>query len=114
MEYRFGVTQLAVLGRLDREGAMSTGELARAERVRPQSMSQTLADLESEGLVSRTPDERDGRRPLVALTDAGREALEHDRMVREGWLAQTLAGFTPEERDTLQRAIGLLSRITEQ
>jgi DNA-binding MarR family transcriptional regulator len=114
MEYRFGLTQVAVLGRLDREGPMSTGELARAERVRPQSMSQTLADLEAEGLVSRTPDERDGRRTLVALTETGREALEHDRMAREGWLAQALAGFTPDEQDTLQRAIGLLSRITEQ
>ena len=36
---------------LDREGAASVSELASGERVRPQSMAQTVADLEAEGLV---------------------------------------------------------------
>src|ERR1700689_1216834 len=44
----FGMTQAAVLGRLDREGSQSIGDLAGAERVRPQSMSQMLADLEAD------------------------------------------------------------------
>jgi hypothetical protein len=42
-EHRFPLTHAAVLGRLDREGAQSTVDLAGAERVRPQSMGQTLA-----------------------------------------------------------------------
>lgn len=35
-------TQAGVLGRLEREGTQSIGALATAERVRPQSMSQTV------------------------------------------------------------------------
>ena len=43
-ENRFPLSQGAVLGRLDREGAQSIGDLATAERVRPQSMTQTVDD----------------------------------------------------------------------
>lgn len=114
MEYRFGLTQAAVLGRLDCEGPLFTGYLARAERVRPQSMSQTLAELEAEGLVSRTPDPRDGRRTLVSLTDAGRQELERDRASRDGWIAKALAeDFTVEEQRLLRQATELLRRLSE-
>src|ERR1044072_8308935 len=70
---RFSISQGAVLGRLDREGPQSVSDLAAAERVRPQSMAQTVADLESAGLVDRSPDPDDGRRALVSLTAAGNE-----------------------------------------
>ena len=43
-EHRFPLTHGAVLGRLDRQGPLSTAELACAERVRQQSMGQTLAE----------------------------------------------------------------------
>jgi DNA-binding MarR family transcriptional regulator len=109
----FPLTQIAVLGRLDRDGAQSIGDLANAERVRPQSMSQTLAELEGEGLVARRPDARDGRRTLVELTAAGRAALRKDRARRDGWLAEALAGFTDEERALLEEAVALLARLSE-
>ena len=51
-----------MLGRLDREGTKSIGDLALAERVRPQSMTQTIADLEADGLIARRADPDDGRR----------------------------------------------------
>ena len=67
------VAQLTVLGRLDREGPASISDLAAAERMRPQSMAQTVRDLEAAGLVSRRPDPDDGRRAFVELTPAGLE-----------------------------------------
>lgn len=113
-EHRFPMTQAAVLGRLDREGPHSIGDLAAAERVRSQSMSQTLAELEAEGLVTRRPDERDARRTRIELTAAGLAALEQDRAMREGWLARAIdAGFTDEERAALERALPLLARLAE-
>src|SRR5437588_13130242 len=78
-EHRFPITHGAVLGRLDRDGAQSVSDLAVAERVRPQSMAQTVADLEADGLVERRPDPGDRRRALVSLTQAGRSALVLDR-----------------------------------
>ena len=113
-EHRFPLTHGAVLGRLDRQGPLSTVELASAERVRPQSMGQTLAELEAQGLVSRRPDEADGRRTLLELTDAGRRTLAEDRGRREGWLAQAIEqGFSGEEQEVLAQAIPLLARLTE-
>jgi DNA-binding MarR family transcriptional regulator len=113
-EHRVPLTQAAVLGRLDRDGTMSIGDLATAEQVRPQSMSQTLAELEVDGMIQRRPDERDGRRILVELTDQGRAALEQDRALREGWLSGAIAeGFSDQELAVLEQAVGLLRRLSE-
>jgi DNA-binding MarR family transcriptional regulator len=113
-EHRFPLSHGAVLGRLDRQGPLSTVELASAERVRPQSMGQTLAELEAQGLVSRRPDEADGRRTLLELTDAGRRTLAEDRQRREGWLTQAIEQeFSADEQEVLAQAIPLLARLTE-
>jgi len=112
-EHRFSLSQGAVLGRLDREGTRSIGDLALAERVRPQSMAQTVADLESCGLIARRTDPADGRRTLVELTDEGRETLQADRRQREGWLARAIAeDLAPAEQELLVRAIALLERLS--
>jgi len=108
------VGQMAVLGRLDREGPASTSDLAAAERMRPQSMAQTVRDLESAGLVSRRPDPDDGRRALVELTPAGLERMLTTRARREGWLAELFEHeFTAAERETLRAALPLLRRIAD-
>src|SRR5437764_6681197 len=75
-EHAFPLSQGAVLGRLDREGAQSVSDLAVAEKVRPQSMAQTVGDLETDRLVLRSPDPDDRRRALVELTADGRAELE--------------------------------------
>jgi DNA-binding MarR family transcriptional regulator len=113
-EHRFSLSQGAVLGRLDRQGTSSIGELATAERVRPQSMAQTVCDLEGLGLIARRPDPSDGRRVLVELTDLGHETLAEDRRKREGWLATAIADdFSNEDQEVLQRALGLLRRLAD-
>lgn len=107
--------QTTVLARLEREGPQSTSDLAERERMRPQSMAETVKELEAAGFVRRDADPTDGRRQLVALTPDGRQALKTDRSRREDWLARALAErLTAEERATLVRAIGLLERLTDE
>lgn len=113
-ERRFSLSQAAVLGRLDREGTKSIGDLAIAERVRPQSMTQTISDLEADGLIERHADPSDGRRSLVELTEQGRETLEADRRQREGWLARAIAeDLSQDEQRVLVQALDLLRRLSE-
>jgi DNA-binding MarR family transcriptional regulator len=113
-EHRFPFTQGSVLGRLDREGRKSIGDLAALERVRPQSMTQTIADLEADGLIERRPDPTDGRRSLVELTESGLETLNEDRRHREGRLARRIADdLTPREQRLLADALPLLERLAE-
>ena len=113
-EHRFPLSHGAVLGRLDREGAQSVSEIAAKERVRPQSMAQTVADLEQDGYVTRRPDPDDGRRALVELTASGLAALEADRRHRDGWLARALdEELTGDERATIAEAVKILRRIAD-
>jgi len=113
-EFAMPLTQAAVLGHLDREGTQSIGELAIRESVRPQSMSQTLAELEALGLVSRAPDASDGRRTIIALTDQGLQRLHEERARRDGWLARAIGELTAEERQTLHDATAILRRLADQ
>jgi DNA-binding MarR family transcriptional regulator len=111
-EHGFPLSQGTVLGRLDRSGPQSISDLAAAERVRPQSMAQTVHDLETAGLVSRRPDPDDRRRAFVELTPVGRETLVADRRHREGWLAQALEhDLSAKERALLGEAVELLQRL---
>jgi DNA-binding MarR family transcriptional regulator len=108
------VGRLAVLGRLDRDGPASISDLAACERIRPQSMAQTVHDLESAGLVSRRPDPADGRRAFVELTAAGHDLLQTTRARRETWLTQALEReLDAAERALLHEALGLLSRLAD-
>lgn len=113
-EHRFPLTHGSVLGRLDREGPQGVSDLAAKERVRPQSMAQTVADLEEDGYVGRRPDPRDGRRALVELTEAGRATLGADRRQREGWLAEAIdERLSADEQRVLAEAVELLRRLVE-
>jgi DNA-binding MarR family transcriptional regulator len=113
-EHRFSLAQGAVLGRLDREGPRGTSDLASAERVRPQSMAQTVSELEIDGLLSRRPDPADGRRALIEITDKGRQTLQDDRRQREGWLIQAITdSFSEQEQQALAEAVPLLRRLAD-
>jgi DNA-binding MarR family transcriptional regulator len=108
------IAELSVLGRLDREGPASVSDLAAAERMRPQSMAQTVRELETAGLVSRRPDPADGRRAFVELTPPGLEKLRASRAAREGWLGQTLEReLDGDERELLREALVLLQRVAD-
>jgi DNA-binding MarR family transcriptional regulator len=113
VEHRFPISHGSVLGRLDREGPRSVSDLATAERVRPQSMAQTVSDLEGDGLVERNPDPSDGRRALVSLTPGGKETLEADRRNREGWLVKAIEELPAEDQETVGKAIVLLRHLAE-
>jgi DNA-binding MarR family transcriptional regulator len=113
-EHHFSLAHGSVLGRLDREGAMSTSDLAAAERVRPQSMAQTVSELEADGLISRRPDPADRRRALLELTDRGRGTLQAERRQREGWLIRAIAdSFDEHEQQILAEAVPLLARLAD-
>ena len=105
------MSQMAVLGCLFRNGELSNGELAGAERVQPPSMTRTVNGLEEGGYVARRPHETDGRQVLVALSEQGRAMVLADRARRDAWLARRLAALSPDERATLRSAATILEAL---
>src|ERR1700744_1034376 len=104
-------SQLATLARLDKMGAMTTADLARAEFVKPQSMGTTLADLEQAGLVQRRPHPTDGRQVLFALTAEGMEARRQRNIAKREWLLTAMAKLDPAEQQTLMAAGAPIKRL---
>ena len=106
--------ELSVLGQLHRRGSLTPGDLAAAERLQPQTLTRALAGLESAGLLSRRPDPGDGRRSLLAITDAGQAALRIEMRQRDDWLAAAMAAeLTSTEIELLRLAGGLLERLAD-
>ena len=107
------IAQMVVLGLLVRLGDQAVGELARAERVQPPSMTRTVNCLEADGYVQRRPHETDGRQVVVSITDEGRAAVLADRQRRDAWLARQLGSLSPTERATLRDAAPILARLAQ-
>jgi DNA-binding MarR family transcriptional regulator len=104
---------MAVLGMLYRQDGQTAGELARAEKVQPPTMTRTLNCLEQGGYVVRRPHDTDGRQVVVEITELGRATVLADRERRDAWLARRLADLTAEERDALRRAAPVLARLAQ-
>lgn len=105
------LTEASVLARLSRDGPATTAELARAERVRPQSMGATVAALVHRGLLERTPHPTDGRRAIIALTARGAALRKSVGDAKRTWLAHAISRLSDAERDTLFDAGTLVERL---
>ncbi|MDP9793828.1 DNA-binding MarR family transcriptional regulator [Catenuloplanes nepalensis] len=104
--------QLAALGHLGREGALSIADLARREGVRHQSMTRTVHLLAEQHLVTLTPDPLDRRQVVVVITPAGSARLTEARHARAAIVADALRTLSPEERDVAARIPAVLRRLT--
>jgi DNA-binding MarR family transcriptional regulator len=103
--------QLSLLATLHHDGERTPRQLAKAERVQPQSLTRTLAALERAGLVDRRRDEHDRRQAWISLTAAGRAALRDDMAERDRWLDERLQRLSRPERAILALAAELMEGL---
>jgi DNA-binding MarR family transcriptional regulator len=109
------LAETSALSRLDRGGPATSSELAKQDRISPQSMGATLAALEQRGLVARDRDPGDGRRIVLSITDAGRQLVNDRRGARTEQIATALRGaFTDAELGQLLAVVPLLERLAEK
>jgi DNA-binding MarR family transcriptional regulator len=107
-------SQVGVLLRLEKGGPATVSGLARAEGMRPQSMSSVVATLEAAGLVTSVPDPTDKRQSLLSLTETCRKKVREDRAARQDWLSRVLqAHFSQREQAQIAAAVELLKRLAE-
>jgi DNA-binding MarR family transcriptional regulator len=107
-------SQVSVLLRIEKDGPAAVSSLARAEGMRPQSMSAIITSLLEDGLVSGSPDPTDGRQTLMSLSRKCQKLLKDGRAARQDWLTTTIQKkLSPQEQKRLAAAINLLARLIE-
>ncbi len=93
-----------------KSGSMSQRELTERLSIKPGSMSEVLAKLETKGMIEKTPLETDKRTAMVSLTEQGTatalEALEY-RMEKR---VEMFSSLDDDEKITL---LLLLERIND-
>ncbi len=106
----FGVTgaQFEVLKNLVRNETETAASLCRAPYADTGSMTRMLDRIEYKGLVRRPRAAVDRRRVPRRLTGAGERLLPRIRPAARRTLRRQLAGFSPEEVETLKRLLGRL------
>ena len=107
-------SQKSVLLHLEREGSATVTMLAKADRVRPQSMGATVSALQAAGYISSAPHPTDGRQTVLSLTPACRKRIKAGRAAREDWLFRAISTkFSAKEQEKLSGAIELLKRFVD-
>lgn len=112
--HELSLTESSVMARLDRDGPATIADLARAERIKPQSMGSAIATLEELGMVERKPHPTDGRQFYIALTAKGLAIRNSTKDAKRTWLAQAITQLNDDERDILFKAGPILKRLAEK
>ncbi len=107
-------SQVSVLLRIEKDGPAAVSSLARAEGMRPQSMSAIITSLLEAGLVSGSPDPNDRRQTLMSLSRKCQKLLRDGRAARQDWLTTTIQKkLSSQEQERLASAVNLLARLIE-
>lgn len=103
--------QLSALSVIVFRGSLTLGELARAEQVRPPTITRIVASLEGAGLATRSTPSGDRRVTVVAATPRGARLLEEGRRRRIAALAEEIVALPRADLAALGRALDVLERL---
>jgi polar amino acid transport system ATP-binding protein len=107
------LAQLSILLTLLDQGPIRMTELAAHERVRTPTTTVAIRRLEKLGLVKRSRDPSDLRAVLVDITPKGLAQHRESLAARRARLATLLAKLSPEDLETLTKALVPLERLAE-
>jgi DNA-binding MarR family transcriptional regulator len=112
---QFSFTERSTLSLLlHNENGLLPSELAAAEKITNQSMSQILNRFLKDGLITRTASETDKRKVIIAITDIGKQVISQVLSERDEWLAEAISEvFSEEEYNIVKSAIGPLTKLVD-
>jgi DNA-binding MarR family transcriptional regulator len=103
--------QASALSVLVFAGPRTLMALAAAEGVTAPTMSRLVAQMERDGLATKTVDATDRRVVRIAATARGRALLEAGRARRLETLIRDIAGLSRSERAALSEGAAILDRL---
>ena len=104
--------EAAVLATIVRDGPLTLGDLAAAEKVSPSTITKIVSSLEADGQIERVIDPDDRRVHRVQLSARGRRNIDVYRSKRNAWLQKQLGLLDDDERSRLIAAVDVLERLT--
>lgn len=99
-----------ILGVLDEKDGISQGDIAKLAKLRQQSVSEALVNLEKRGYIRREHSDKDKRVSLIFITDEGRIAQRELSFSRNKMASRFFASLTDEEKETLYQILMKLER----
>ena len=111
---RTGITasRLSALSVLVFGGPMRVTDLARAEHVKPPTMTRIVAALEADQLAKRSADAADRRSARIEATRRGERLMQEGRTRRVERLAAALKALSDEELKVLGRAAAIIETVS--
>ena len=107
-------TKLTALGILRRGGPLSANVLASRLGILPQSLTRIIADLENEGLLTRTRDVRDGREHILEPTKRAIALMRAEGARRDAVMREAMRrGLTPVEIELLFVAARAINKLAD-
>ncbi len=106
-----GPARLSALSVLVFGGPMTLGQLARAEQVKPPTMTRIVTGLEKSGLAERKADADDARRIRIRATGKGMRLLQQARKRRIHDLTASFEKLTQEQLRDLEAGIDVIERL---
>jgi DNA-binding MarR family transcriptional regulator len=111
---QLSLTERSTMALLYQNKEMLPSELAAAEMITNQSMSQVLNHLFELDYIIRTASTTDKRKVNISLSEHGESTLLQFRHERDEWLATAIAeACTPDEEEALKKAVGPLNKIID-
>ena len=105
-------SQLSALASIEQHGPLTLGALAEHERGAPPTITNIVAKLEADGLVSRHIDAADRRFARVTVTDAGAALMAEIRRRKTTWLAGRINELDSEQQAALAAALDALDALS--
>jgi DNA-binding MarR family transcriptional regulator len=106
--------RIGILGHLYRLGPMSPTQLAALERVKLQTLTRVLAELEAGDLIRRRAHRQDARQSVLALAPAGKRLLLAEMGRRETSIAAAVErALSAEEQGQLLAMCELIERVAD-
>lgn len=106
--------RLSALSVIVFNGAITLGKLAKAEQVRPPTMTRIVNALEQQELVVKAQDPSDGRVIRIVATTKGKRVLIRGRARRVQLLAEQVRHLEKVEQENLSAALVTIQKLSDR
>ena len=111
---RLPMARVELLHVLTELGPARVGELARAQRLAPNTVSELVQQLVDDGFATRAPDPLDGRASVIDVTPRGIGELRQWTEANENRIDVALSSLSTADRNAIRRAVPALERLAQR